>query len=420
QRSSQSLKSFYASIKSHTHTEITDIIILFHRKYHCQSVKMTAREDLRRTIAHRNMEDSQFPSDAHWSPGVWQVAWFMNKIPRPEAKFPIVIGPDTIFKSAQVLRDFLSLSTAPPVTVVREADPVDRSTLTHPELVPPCDPNKTYTVAEVNRGQLLDIKARTKGKSATVWFQDDTRGAWCARASKITSDGNIGTKDASGAQGDVQVKTDGIKTETMSAATDTAGGATEAETPATRVADQIDTHATSTKETVLKVENATEPKVKKGLRTIAEEAEENARDQTSQSAETKTAATDMEVITAPVAKAGQRAAELSDLPTLSGKNGAENGTKNQDQHRREISASSNVLFGSTVPTSGDSFKPVDEATLSGGCGLRRVRRMFRSVRKVIKMPFRSAGKTIKKRALRLTAARRNRRVKTAGFWAEFA
>ncbi|KAL2138089.1 hypothetical protein VTI28DRAFT_7494 [Corynascus sepedonium] len=138
-------------------------------------------EDLRRTIARSELERLQAPR-SKWAPGSWAKAAAYNAT-KPEVRCPVVIGGDSIFRTAEDLRDLCQLSSIPQViqtietmlTFLPEEEPEDKSQ------------EETLDVADIGLGEYLDLKEVTAGETVVVWFHGEKRFAWLARARRTPS-----------------------------------------------------------------------------------------------------------------------------------------------------------------------------------------------------------------------------------------
>jgi hypothetical protein len=135
--------------------------------------------DLRRVVALSELEKRKGVRDK-WAPGAWQAAALYNSTPKPEKRFPVIIGSDSFVKTADDLRELCRLPSSPPVLQTTETDLLPLKNEKQQEQAA-----QTFHIADVNRSQLAELKRRTEGNTVCVWFRGERRLAWFARCAKV-------------------------------------------------------------------------------------------------------------------------------------------------------------------------------------------------------------------------------------------
>ncbi|KAK4457709.1 hypothetical protein QBC42DRAFT_278522 [Cladorrhinum samala] len=154
-------------------------------------------QDLRRIIARKLQDEEQRRQDEdariyelqknhsgrhRWTAEAWLAGIEANRN-RPEPRFPIIIGPESMFKTAEELGIFLDIPAVAPVTETKAAS------LDHLESDEPVPGDKSYHISHLDMGQLHNLKDRTNGERITIIFQGERRTAWLPRGSKMEQDG---------------------------------------------------------------------------------------------------------------------------------------------------------------------------------------------------------------------------------------
>lgn len=135
-------------------------------------------EDLRRTIATSMLESRKSVRDK-WAPGSWAAAATYNSLPKPEPRFPVIIGGDSIVQTANDPRGLCQLPSTPPTSQTTKASLIPlRSEKRRDQAT------QTLEISDVNFDQFLDLQQRTEGHMLCVWFHGDRRYAWLAHSAK--------------------------------------------------------------------------------------------------------------------------------------------------------------------------------------------------------------------------------------------
>jgi len=149
-------------------------------------------EDLRRSVAVSEHGRQNGMRDT-WAPGSWAAAAIYNSSPKPEPRYPIIIGGDGAVRTAEHLRDLCRLPSVPPTS------PTTKASLSAicDERRPDQDrPVQTFEIADVSFKQYLELPRHTEGKMVCLWSQGLRRLAWFAasiKAEDLNSHGSCGS-----------------------------------------------------------------------------------------------------------------------------------------------------------------------------------------------------------------------------------
>ncbi|KAK4196029.1 hypothetical protein QBC40DRAFT_287988 [Triangularia verruculosa] len=119
------------------------------------------------------------------APGAWQAAALWN-LTAPKPRYPIIIGPESIFKSADQFGAYFEISEVPTVAETRtvDLDDLDGQPPSPGKTADPDSSEKPYVICDVDMSQSLDLEDCTIGDHILVWFHDKPRNAWLPRAWK--------------------------------------------------------------------------------------------------------------------------------------------------------------------------------------------------------------------------------------------
>jgi hypothetical protein len=127
--------------------------------------------DLRRVVAKSWLKEKGVRDK--WAPGAWQAAAVYNSTPRPEPRYPVIIGGDSFIKTADDLRDFCQLPSLPAVAETTTCSMMPLRNEKQREV-------QTVHIANDNWRQRHDLQERTEGKLTCLWFGGERRLAWLA------------------------------------------------------------------------------------------------------------------------------------------------------------------------------------------------------------------------------------------------
>lgn len=137
-------------------------------------------DDLRRTLAKAEPPTRQTPRPhSKWAPGAWQAAAAYNTT-KPETRCPVIVGGDSVIRTAEQLRDVCQISCAPEII---ETTTSGILALPKDEPEPELDPDvRPVRICDVSLRQWLDLKKNTEGKKVVVWFQGQRTYAWLVQS----------------------------------------------------------------------------------------------------------------------------------------------------------------------------------------------------------------------------------------------
>ncbi|KAK4194105.1 hypothetical protein QBC40DRAFT_344348 [Triangularia verruculosa] len=154
-------------------------------------------DDLRRAIARHGLQKKQLEDDderrrmereqeeyelqkahqgSHYSrnPGAWHTAALRNRT-APEPRFPVIIGPESMFKTTEELGSFLDIAEVHATAQATVADFDDTE---------PVPERKSYLISHISMREINELEERTEGGPIRIWFQDKRRSAWLPRSVK--------------------------------------------------------------------------------------------------------------------------------------------------------------------------------------------------------------------------------------------
>lgn len=147
-------------------------------------------EDLRRAVARSNLpkeENARKPKPFRGrnrpTGEEWAKAWLAGveaNRNRPEPRCPVIIGQDTMFKTAKELAKFLNITPVDSLTETKAAV-IDLETWDYTNQAnnkEPPNAEKPYLVSDVSLRQVLDLKKSTEGESILIWFRGERLSAW--------------------------------------------------------------------------------------------------------------------------------------------------------------------------------------------------------------------------------------------------
>ena len=137
---------------------------------------MTA--DMRRIVATSRVQKRD-PREK-WAPGSWQAAAAYNAT-KPEVRYPVVLGGNSMFRTPDDLRSFRHLQYLPTVVSTTKSATLGSFNGKAPQRR---DDDEAVQVMEVSQREYLDHKKSTQGDAICVWFGGQTRFAWVARSVK--------------------------------------------------------------------------------------------------------------------------------------------------------------------------------------------------------------------------------------------
>lgn len=114
-----------------------------------------------------------------WAPGSWAAAAVYNSLPKPEKRFPVIIGGDSVVRTPDDLRDLCQLPSVPPLSQTTKASLLPLRNEKDRD-----QPAQTFQISDVNIEQFNDLRKRTEGNMVCVWFNGERRYAWLARSVK--------------------------------------------------------------------------------------------------------------------------------------------------------------------------------------------------------------------------------------------
>jgi hypothetical protein len=124
--------------------------------------------------------ETQNVGTSPWAPGAWQEAReaFLSGTYPPPPRFPIIIGQESLFSTAEKLQQLANLPSPPEVETTTVAP-----WLWEDEDASPAD-DRELLICDIDQDLNCRIEGTTEGESIPVMFKGTRRSAWLARSLK--------------------------------------------------------------------------------------------------------------------------------------------------------------------------------------------------------------------------------------------